>query len=338
MINRIQEIISALRKKEYFESKLDYFDVQSQMDDDGQLLLLGTVLNKEDLTNLTSQISAEFPGLKINTLNVEILRNQNTRVLNVNKNITSMHSEKSFQSELTTQLLFGDPVEVLMDEGDWIVGRNVTDGYISYTYKSYLGKLDLPEITHIVKDPVVIVYDNPQKENVLTRIFGGTKTGILDETGDMVKIRANYDGWIKRSSLRAYNSLPADKDELRALVCRNAKSLLGVPYLWGGSSANGIDCSGLTQWSYRLAGITIRRDAHMQYLPEKIVEPPFLPGDVVLYGEQTKDRLSVTHASISLGGWTVIHSSRSRNGVYIDNVQEVDHLKKSFCAAIRYIL
>lgn len=337
MINRIQEIINNLQKKQYFESKLDYFDVQSQMNEDNQLLLIGTVLNKENLTNLTGQISAEFPELKINTVNVEILRNQNTQVLSVNKNITSMHSEKSFQSELTTQMLFGDPVEVLIDEGDWIVGRNMTDGYISYTYKNYLEKLEFPEITHIVKDPVVIVYDNPQKENALTRIFGGTKTGILDENNDMVKIRANYDGWINRSSLRSFDSLPSGKDELRALVCQNAKSLLGVPYLWGGSSANGIDCSGLAQWSYRLAGITIRRDAHMQYLSEKVVEPPFLPGDVVLYGEQLKDRLSVTHASISLGGWTVIHSSRSRNGVYIDNVQEVEHLKKTFCAAIRYI-
>ncbi len=337
MIEKIQSIIDTLKSTTFFESKLNFFEVHAVKADEERVFLDGKVLEKENLELLKEKIAAEFPALEILSENVTVLRTPETPVLNVCKNITSMHAEKSFQSELTTQLFFSDEVEVLIDEGDWVIGRNVLDGYISYTYRKYLDKLALPEFTHIVSEPVVPVYDAPENGRLITRVLGGTKTGIMDTSGEMVRIRANIDGWIPKDFLRAFDELPEEKHALRALVCENAKKLIGVPYLWGGNTANGIDCSGLVQYAYRLAGITTLRDAHMQYIAEQIVEPEFLPGDVVLYGEQRKDRMSVTHASISLGGWTVIHSSRTRNGVYIDNVQETEHLKASFSAAIRYL-
>ena len=80
------------------------------------------------------------------------------------------------------------------------------------------------------------------------------------------------------------------------------------------------------------------RDANMQLVPELCVEQPYEPGDVVLYGEKESDgKVEITHASISLGDSMVIHSSRSRNGVYIDDIRKADYLSRHLAASVRYL-
>ena len=108
--------------------------------------------------------------------------------------------------------------------------------------------------------------------------------------------------------------------------------MIGVPYLWGGTSGNGIDCSGFARLLHRWVGIEISRDADMQSAQCKHVEPPFQPGDLLFFGEGESNR-RITHVGISMGGWKMLHSSRSRNGVYLDNVRENESLRSIFAHA-----
>jgi cell wall-associated NlpC family hydrolase len=106
--------------------------------------------------------------------------------------------------------------------------------------------------------------------------------------------------------------------------------------LWGGCSANGNDCSGFAQLLHRWIGLTIPRDADMQFSAGQEVQPPFETGDLLFFGEKGEGR-RITHVGVSLGGWRIIHSSRSRNGVHIDDVQSVPHLRDDFLCAATYI-
>ena len=70
----------------------------------------------------------------------------------------------------------------------------------------------------------------------------------------------------------------------------------------------------------------------MQFDAGQPVEPPFRPADLLFFGESS-ERRNITHVGVSLGGWRILHASRSRNGVYEDDVQAVEHLGDSFVGA-----
>lgn len=143
-------------------------------------------------------------------------------------------------------------------------------------------------------------------------------------------------GYAQADGLRPLSALPEDEDGLRQQIITDARQLLGVPYQWGGCTALGIDCSGLSQMAYRMAGITLPRDADMQFAAGQPVEPPFRPGDLLFFGSSQGHR-SISHVGISVGGWQIIHSSGPRNGVYEDDVQAVDWLCDRFLGACTFV-
>ena len=72
---------------------------------------------------------------------------------------------------------------------------------------------------------------------------------------------------------------------------------------------------------------------HFLTLPEEVAEDvAFEAGDLLFFRENASDR-QITHVGVSLGGWTMVHSSRGRNGVYIDDVQQREQLKQIFVSA-----
>jgi cell wall-associated NlpC family hydrolase len=132
--------------------------------------------------------------------------------------------------------------------------------------------------------------------------------------------------------LRALTDIPKTIEDKRTRLIVDSMRMIGVPYLWGGMSGNGIDCSGFARLLHHWIGIDVPRDADMQCMAAKPVEPPFEVGDLLFFGEVDSDR-RVTHVGISLGGWKMVHSSRSHNGVYTDDVQERHSLMDIYVSA-----
>ena len=139
------------------------------------------------------------------------------------------------------------------------------------------------------------------------------------------------------AELRSLADLPADEAGRRSQIVADAVRFTGVPYLWGGCSAFGIDCSGYAQLLHRLAGVTIPRDADQQFDAAQPVEYPYQPGDLLFFGEGAGEARKITHVAVSLGDWHILHSSRSRNGVQVDDVQAVEHLRESLVGARTFV-
>ena len=145
----------------------------------------------------------------------------------------------------------------------------------------------------------------------MTQVLPGEPLG-REEAGDgWIRIRTAYDypGWIREDAVGG----PADPGWLEPHAddpVEAARALLGTPYLWGGMTAAGIDCSGLVHMSYRAVGRLVPRDADQQEdagVPVSAADAR--SGDLVSYGDASAD-----HIAFWLGGGRILHSTQ-REGV-----------------------
>jgi len=304
------------------------FDVKIDTQANETLTLSGRVLNQSQLDELPRL----FPTHKLDTASIRILNAETHESVHVATNLTGLYGRPTFGMPLSSELYFGTELEVLDEQGRWVFTRQ-RDGYLGWAYRPYLGEGLAPVITHLVISPAIELHAEPSPSSgVITRLVSGTGVSVEEKRGEWSHVKANQNGWVPSSSLRALSDIPKDINEKRMLLIQDSHRMTGVPYLWGGTSGNGIDCSGFARLLHRWVGVDIPRDADMQYDAAKLVEPPYEIGDLFFFGEGDSSR-DITHVGMSLGGWKMIHSSRGHNGVYVDDVQERKSLMDIFVSA-----
>jgi L,D-peptidoglycan transpeptidase YkuD (ErfK/YbiS/YcfS/YnhG family)/cell wall-associated NlpC family hydrolase len=178
-------------------------------------------------------------------------------------------------------------------------------------------------------------------ETLRTEGLAGTAADAARETDkplQPIRLPGGNRGWIKRSdlslhppvSLKDWTSAEAGArsvmvSTLGAKVLAHAEKFIGVPYLWGGCSPFGIDCSGLVQVCYLMEGLQLLRDADIQFTDKRFteIEPgkllhdsKFQAGDLLVFGSKN----AITHIGIASGDGRFIHASgRQANfGTYFD--------------------
>ena len=322
----IKSALDELEKQN--DNRTSVFEIEIQELRNNSLTLSGRLLNEAQLDDLHRL----FPSLKMDTASIRILNRESLKRLHVATNLTGLYERPTFGMVLSSELCHGTELEVLDEEKRWVFTRQ-RDGYLGWAYRAYLGEGLAPEATHLVLAPVVELRAEPDATSeVVTRVVSGTGVIVEETRGVWSCISANKIGWIKSKDLRALTDIPNTIEEKRKTVIKDSQRMTGIPYLWGGTSGNGIDCSGFARLLHRWIGVNIPRDADMQHAAAKLVEPPFEIGDLLFFSENGSNR-RITHVGISLGGWKMIHSSRATNGVYTDDVQERTSLKDIFVSA-----
>lgn len=326
MMEDIQAILEKLASQT--DQRTSVFEIEIVSLQDSNLSLRGRLLDEAQLETLTNH----FPNWKLDTSSIQVLYKENLPRMHVGTNLTGLFDRPTIHLPFSSELCYGTNVEILEEEENWAFTRQ-QDGYLGWMFKAHLAQGSASRATHLVLSPACELHAQPDVESeIITRVVSGTGVKLEELQGKWTKVTANKTGWMPASFLRAINELPQSLEEKRRTLAADAARMIGIPYVWGGISGNGIDCSGLTRLLHKWIEIELPRDADMQYAAANPVEPPFEVGDLLFFREPGKKR-PVTHVGISLGGWRMVHSSQANNGVYIDDVQKRDVLKQNFVSA-----
>ncbi len=335
MLEAVQSYLKELAAK-YSDRRLEVFDIKAGMADADRIVLSGRILDEAGLNELRSMLAKKFPGCEMDFSGVSVLRKTPPRMVTVATNLTGLYAGPDWKAGMLSQIFYGWKLEVLEENGPWAFIRQV-DGYLGWVYFPYLTEAPSPDPTHLVIAPAVYVRSESSLGSpVVGRFLCGTPVQVVKWNGVYAEIDAQVWGWVTNSDLRAFEDLPKTTTDRRALLSTDAIRMTGVPYLEGGCSAMGIDCSGYSHLLHRLVGVRIPRDADMQYKAGRKIEPPFQVGDLLFFDETGYNK-NATHVAVSLGDWRIIHSSRPRNGVYTDDVKDVPYLRNNFLGACSFL-
>jgi cell wall-associated NlpC family hydrolase len=128
---------------------------------------------------------------------------------------------------------------------------------------------------------------------------------------------------------------PANEQGLRNNLVETARNYIGVPYLWGGTSAQGFDCSGLTMSVYRLNGLQLPRTSRDQYETGSAVSLDNLrPGDLLFFSTNGSGRVS--HVGLYAGDGTFIHAPSRGKTISQERLSDT-YYRKAFVGARTYL-
>ena len=164
----------------------------------------------------------------------------------------------------------------------------------------------------------------------VTQLVRGEPVRVAGRDGDWIGIVTVYDypGWVRAEALEdGEGALPPPEGRPPLEL---AREYLGAPYLWGGMSEAGIDCSGLVHMAYRRAGRIVPRDAWQQLAAGDPVGKPE-PGDLLLYGDAGRP---ADHVAFWLGEGRILHAT-ARDGLGVVDEEEPDSLRSRRVGAVR---
>lgn len=266
--------------------------------------------------------------------------------------VTNLRQKPGHGEEMGSQALMGTPVKILKNKGSWLLIQT-PDNYIAWTEAGSVQLMTESEFKEWKSTEKVIFTDNSgwiykdiEKEGVISDVVAGCifKRGGRKGSFEKVILADGREGYLNSKDVKDFKKWITEVKPSGDEVYKVASSMMGVPYLWGGTSTKGVDCSGFVRTVYFLNGIIVGRDASLQSIQGTELDISngcnnLKTGDLLFFGSVRDSRPRVTHVAIYKGDNEYINAAVMVKVNSLDSTKGnySSYRKNSFLSARRII-
>lgn len=341
-LNEVKQLTDNIRLKYAPDKRIAVFDISHTVNQN-KVTLTGRTTLEEAHAALIETLKNK--GYTVED-NVTLLPNRKVHgdkiygIINIST--CALRSSANYSSEMVTQALLGMPVKIIERDGWYRI--QTPDNYLAWTHRVGIHPVTLKELSAWNSAEKVIVtahhgwvYASPKEgSEVISDVAGGCRLRYIGQKGKFYHVAYpdGREGYILKSISATESKWRASLKQDAESIIATAKTLHGIPYLWGGTSAKGADCSGFVRTTLFMHDIIIPRDASQQaYTGEHIdIAADFSNlqvGDLIFFGQKATAtrRERVVHVAIYIGNKRFIHS---QGDVHISSFDKDDALFDSY--------
>lgn len=242
----------------------------------------------------------------------------------VTLSVANLRTQPSHRAELATQATMGTSLRVWKKEKGWYLVQT-PDEYLAWVDGDAFQRYDSTGFSQwqqlrkiIYTEPFGFIYQDTSGSTTISDVVYGDIIAVINDVGSYneVLLPDGRKGFVHQQQSMLYDHWRSSRQPNPENIIHTARKLMGVPYLWGGTSFKGVDCSGFTKTVYFINGLVLPRDASQQALLGSTVDTAgnwkdLQPGDLLFFGNREREGRpeQVVHVGIWIGGGEFIHSS-----------------------------